>query len=78
MKFIHTADWHLGKLVHGIYMTEEQRYILEELIDLVKEEAPDAVVIAGDLYDRSVPPTEAVELLDEVLFRINVELNTRL
>lgn len=76
VKFIHTADWHLGKLVHGIYMTEEQRYILEGLIDLVKEEAPDAVVIAGDLYDRSVPPTEAVELLDEVLFRINVELNT--
>ncbi|MCA0148474.1 exonuclease SbcCD subunit D [Rossellomorea vietnamensis] len=76
MKFIHTADWHLGKLVHGIYMTEEQRYILEEFIELVKEEEPDAVVIAGDLYDRSVPPTEAVELLDEVLFRINVELDT--
>ncbi|MCA1053654.1 exonuclease SbcCD subunit D [Rossellomorea aquimaris] len=76
MKFIHTADWHLGKLVHGIYMTEEQRYILEQFIDLVKEEQPDAVVIAGDLYDRSVPPTEAVELLDEVLYRINVELNT--
>lgn len=76
VKFIHTADWHLGKLVHGIYMTEEQRYMLEQFIELVKEEEPDAVVIAGDLYDRSVPPTEAVELLDEVLFRINVELNT--
>ncbi|MBW3110584.1 exonuclease SbcCD subunit D [Bacillus sp. MCCB 382] len=76
MKFIHTADWHLGKLVHGIYMTEEQRYILEEFIKLVNEEEPDAVVIAGDLYDRSVPPTEAVELLDEVLYRINVELDT--
>jgi DNA repair protein SbcD/Mre11 len=76
VKFIHTADWHLGKLVHGIYMTEEQRYILEGFIELVKEEEPDAVVIAGDLYDRSVPPTEAVELLDEVLFRINVELDT--
>ncbi|MFL8936883.1 exonuclease SbcCD subunit D [Rossellomorea oryzaecorticis] len=76
MKFIHTADWHLGKLVHGIYMTEEQRYILEQFIALVEDEKPDAVVIAGDLYDRSVPPTEAVELLDEVLFRINVELNT--
>ncbi|WP_064093578.1 exonuclease SbcCD subunit D [Rossellomorea aquimaris] len=75
MKFIHTADWHLGKLVHGIYMTEEQRYILEQFVDLVEKEKPDAVVIAGDLYDRSVPPTEAVELLDEILFRINVELN---
>ncbi|MCA1062518.1 exonuclease SbcCD subunit D [Rossellomorea sp. AcN35-11] len=76
MKFIHTADWHLGKLVHGIYMTEEQKYILEQFIEVVKEEEPDAVIIAGDLYDRSVPPTEAVELLDDVLYRINVELKT--
>lgn len=76
MKFIHTADWHLGKLVHGIYMTEEQRYVLQQFIDLVKEEQPDAVIIAGDLYDRSVPPTSAVELLDEILFKINVELKT--
>ncbi|KAA9025696.1 exonuclease SbcCD subunit D [Niallia endozanthoxylica] len=75
MKFIHTADWHLGKLVHGIYMTEDQRFILNQFVSLVEEEKPDAVVIAGDLYDRSVPPTEAVELLDEVLFKINVELN---
>jgi DNA repair protein SbcD/Mre11 len=76
MKFIHTADWHLGKLVHGIYMTEDQRYFLSQFIDLVEEEKPDAVIIAGDLYDRSVPPTEAVELLNEVLFKINVELKT--
>lgn len=76
MKFIHTADWHLGKLVHGIYMTEDQRRVLEQFIELVEEEKPDAVVIAGDLYDRSVPPTDAVDLLDEVLFKINVELKT--
>ncbi|MED3573265.1 exonuclease SbcCD subunit D [Cytobacillus praedii] len=76
MKFIHTADWHLGKLVHGIYMTEDQRYFLNMFVDLVEEEKPDAVVIAGDLYDRSVPPTDAVELLNEILFKINVELKT--
>lgn len=76
MKFIHTGDWHLGKLVHGIYMTEDQREVLNQFIELIGEEQPDAVVIAGDLYDRSVPPTEAVELLDEILFKINVELNT--
>lgn len=76
MKFIHTADWHLGKLVHGVYMTEEQRNVLNQFISLIAEEKPDAVVIAGDLYDRSVPPTEAVDLLDEILFKINVELNT--
>lgn len=74
MKFIHTADWHLGKLVHGIYMTEDQRYFLNKFVELVEEEKPDALVIAGDLYDRSVPPTDAVELLNEILFKINVEL----
>jgi exonuclease SbcD len=76
MKFIHTADWHLGKLVHGVYMTENQREALEQFVAIVGEEKPDAVVIAGDLYDRSVPPTDAVELLDEILFKINVELKT--
>ncbi|WP_077211665.1 exonuclease SbcCD subunit D [Bacillus dakarensis] len=76
MKFIHTADWHLGKLVHGIYMTDDQREVLNQFVALVEEEKPDAVVIAGDLYDRSVPPTDAVELLDEILFKINVELKT--
>ncbi|WP_318503737.1 exonuclease SbcCD subunit D [Bacillus sp. T3] len=76
MKFIHTADWHLGKLVHGKYMTEDQKIVLAEFADVVQEEKPDAIVIAGDLYDRSVPPTEAVELLDEVLYKLNVELKT--
>ncbi|MFS0782142.1 exonuclease SbcCD subunit D [Bacillus sp. 1P06AnD] len=75
MKFIHTADWHLGKIVHGIYMTEDQRYILNRFMEIVSEEKPDAVVIAGDLYDRSVPPTEAVDLLDEILFTINIKMN---
>ncbi|WP_316568664.1 exonuclease SbcCD subunit D [Neobacillus sp. YIM B06451] len=76
MKFIHTADWHLGKLVHGVYMTGHQREVLEQFINLVDEEKPDAVVIAGDLYDRSVPPIDAVNLLDEILFKLNVELKT--
>lgn len=76
MKFIHTADWHLGKLVHGVYMTEEQREVLHQFVKIVEQEKPDAVVIAGDLYDRSVPPTNAVELLNEMLFTINVELET--
>ncbi|KAB7708194.1 exonuclease subunit SbcD [Bacillus aerolatus] len=76
MKFIHTADWHLGKLVHGVYMTEEQREVLHQFAKVVEEEKPDAVVIAGDLYDRSIPPTSAVELLNEMLFKINIELET--
>lgn len=76
VKFIHTADWHLGKLVHGLYMTEDQRFMLQQFKELVEKEKPDAVIIAGDLYDRSIPPTDAVNLLDEVLYFINVELNT--
>jgi DNA repair protein SbcD/Mre11 len=76
MKFIHTADWHLGKLVHGVYMTEDQREVLQQFVRLVEEEKPDAVVIAGDLYDRSVPPTDAVRLLDETLFKLNIDLKT--
>lgn len=76
MKFFHTADWHLGKLVQGIYMTEEQQIVLEQFTDAIKEEQPDAVIIAGDLYDRAVPPTDAVNLLDEVLAKIVLELKT--
>ena len=76
MKFIHTADWHLGKLVQGIYMTEDQRYALRQLVETVRTERPDAVVIAGDLYDRAVPPTEAVDLLDELFRTIVLELKT--
>lgn len=76
MKFFHTADWHLGKLVQGVYMTEGQRYVLTQFVEAVKEEKPDAVIIAGDLYDRAVPPTEAVTLLDEVLRHIVVDLKT--
>ncbi|MBH5318548.1 exonuclease SbcCD subunit D [Paenibacillus sp. GSMTC-2017] len=76
MKLFHTADWHLGKLVQGVYMTEDQRYILEQFIEAIQLEKPDAVIIAGDLYDRAIPPTEAVDLLDEVLERIVVELET--
>ena len=74
LKFFHTADWHLGKLVQGVYMTEEQRYILDQFIEAIKEEKPDVVVIAGDLYDRAVPPTEAVALLDEILEKIIMDL----
>lgn len=76
MKIFHTADWHLGKLIQGIYMTDEQRYALQQFIDAIQTEKPDAVIIAGDLYDRAVPPTDAVNLLDELLAKIVLELET--
>ncbi|BAC14207.1 exonuclease [Oceanobacillus iheyensis HTE831] len=70
MKIFHTADWHLGKLVQGIYMTEDQNYILNQFVAEVEREQPDVVIIAGDLYDRAVPPVDAVHLLDQILDKI--------
>lgn len=75
MKFFHTADWHLGKLVQGVHMTEDQSYILDAFIKEIKHEQPDAIIIAGDVYDRGVPPTDAIHLLDRVLQSIVIDLN---
>lgn len=74
MKIIHTGDWHIGKVINEISMLEDQVYILEELIRLLETEQPDALVIAGDLYDRSVPPARAVEVLNHYLSKIVLEL----
>lgn len=76
MKIIHTGDWHIGKIVNEFSMIEDQRYILEQLLNIIKEERPNALVIAGDLYDRSIPPVEAIELLDEIFSKILLEYNT--
>lgn len=70
MKFIHLSDLHLGKRVNGFSMLEDQRYILEQLLELARAERPDGVLIAGDVYDRAAPPAEAVELFDSFLVRL--------
>lgn len=70
MKFIHTADWHLGKSLKNQSLIDDQNYILQEFLKLVEEEKPDAVIIAGDIYDRSIPPIDAVNLFDEIIFKI--------
>ncbi|MGE7918361.1 exonuclease SbcCD subunit D [Viridibacillus sp. NPDC093762] len=70
MKIFHTADWHLGKLVQGVYMTEDQAYILQQFLADIDQEKPDVIIVAGDLYDRAVPPTEAVRLLDDIFAEI--------
>lgn len=74
MKIIHTSDWHIGKVVNEISMLEDQIHILDEIIDILNEEKPHVLVIAGDLYDRSVPPASAVEVLDGFLNKIVLEL----
>ncbi|KOS71528.1 DNA repair exonuclease [Lysinibacillus contaminans] len=73
MKIFHTADWHLGKLVQGVYMTEDQHYILHQFMQAIDEEKPDAIIVAGDLYDRSMPPVEAVNLLNDTFAEIVLE-----
>ena len=73
MRFLHTGDWHLGKLFHNRHLTADQRFALGGLVTLAKDRACDAVVIAGDVFDRAVPPVEAVELLDGVLAELALE-----
>ena len=71
MKFIHLSDLHLGKRVYDFNLTEDQKYILKEILKVIDTENPDAVLIAGDIYDKSIPSTEAVELLDEFLYQLS-------
>lgn len=70
MRILHTSDWHLGRIFYGTYLTDDQAYILDQFINLVKDEKPDVILISGDIFDRSVPPVEAVNLLDDVMSRI--------
>lgn len=70
MRFLHLSDLHLGKRVCEFSMLEEQRYILEEILTLLDETPVDGVLLAGDLYDKPVPPAEAVRLLDWFLTQL--------
>jgi exonuclease SbcD len=70
MKFIHTSDWHIGRQFHNVSLLEDQQHVLTQLLDYIKQEAVDVLVIAGDVYDRSIPPAAAVELLDKLLNKI--------
>lgn len=67
MKFIHLSDLHLGKRVNEFSMIEDQDYILKKILEVIDEEKPDSVIIAGDVYDKSVPSAEAVALFDSFL-----------
>jgi exonuclease SbcD len=75
MKFLHTSDWHLGRQLHNQSLLEDQRFVLNQIVELAVENKVDAVVVAGDIYDRAVPPAQAVDLLDEVLSRLVSEHN---
>jgi exonuclease SbcD len=70
MKFIHSSDWHIGRQFHNVSLLEDQRHVLDQIVAYIEQEAVDALVIAGDIYDRSVPPAKAVEMLDEFISKI--------
>lgn len=71
MKFMHISDLHIGKQVNGYSMMEDQRYILNCILKEIEKQEVDAVLIAGDVYDKSVPPAEAVTIFDDFLVRLS-------
>jgi DNA repair protein SbcD/Mre11 len=74
MRILHTADWHLGRIFNKQYLTEDQRHMLEQLETYLQQTPPDVLVIAGDIYDRSIPPEEAISLLDNFLSKVVLQL----
>jgi exonuclease SbcD len=76
MRLLHTADWHLGRQFHNVSLLEDQAHVLNQLVAIASERKVDAVVIAGDVYDRTVPPADAVSLLNDVLERLVIGAGT--
>ena len=70
MRLLHTSDWHLGRAFHGVDLLAAQSQFLDHLVEVVRSEAVEAVVVAGDVYDRALPPVDAVRLLDDALDRL--------
>lgn len=74
MRFLHTADWHLGRIFYGQYLTDDQTYVLEhQFFTILKEEKIDGILLAGDVFDRAVPPIEAIELWDSIITRLAMD-----
>ncbi|GHG48075.1 nuclease SbcCD subunit D [Flavimobilis marinus] len=71
MRILHTSDWHLGRTLHQVDLIEHQAAFLDHLVEVVREEQVGAVVVAGDVYDRAIPPVEAVRLLGDALARLS-------
>ena len=67
MKLLHISDLHIGKRLMEVSLLEDQKYIVDQILSIIDDERPDAVLIAGDIYDRANPNAEAMELLDELL-----------
>jgi len=79
MRFLHTADWHLGRIFYGQYLTDDQAHVLEnQFFTILKDEKIDGILLAGDVFDRAVPPIEAIELWDSIITRLAMDYNVPL
>ena len=78
IKLLHTSDWHLGKIIYGRSLLDDQRrFIFDFFLPLVAEEKPDAVIIAGDIYDKKIAPPDAIRLFDDALTALCLDCKTR-
>ena len=74
MRFLHTAEWHLGRIFYGQYLTDDQAHVLEnQFFSILKDEKIDGILLAGDVFDRAVPPIEAIELWDSIITRLAMD-----
>lgn len=76
MKILHTSDWHLGRQFHQVSLLDDQRHVLKQMTAYIEQHQVDALLVSGDIYDRSVPPADAVALLDEVVSEVCGRLQT--
>ncbi|MEG2563668.1 MAG: exonuclease subunit SbcD, partial [Lactococcus sp.] len=75
MKFLHTSDWHIGRTLNGWSLLEEQKHAFKIMLAAAKQEKVDGIIIAGDLYDRTVPSAAAVTAFNDMLREMNIQEN---
>jgi exonuclease SbcD len=78
MKILHTADWHLGRIFYETYLTDDQAHCLEQIISFAIDAKPDVFLITGDIFDRAIPPPEAIKLLDDTIHKITTDVQCKI
>ncbi len=78
MRFLHTADWHLGRLFHGVHLTGDQAPLLDKIFLYLKEIKAHCLIISGDIFDRAQPPVEAIKLFSDFITRVSLDLKTQI
>ncbi len=73
MKLLHTADWHIGRTLNGYSLLDEQKYAFKQILQIAKDEKVDGIVVAGDIYDRAIPSTDAITTLNEMFKELNID-----